>query len=118
MRAGAEDSKTTEKPMRAADDAARLIVSQFAPGATESARLFHKPGKVLQDNQLCRSHRSRLFPVAGDRTQALPFAKDIAGGLLEELARALADRLAVSAAGAAAIENATANARGLLGKNL
>jgi hypothetical protein len=35
--------------MRAADDAARLIVSQFAPGATEIVKLFHKPGNVLQD---------------------------------------------------------------------
>ena len=110
-RIGDDNSKTTQKLIQAAGDLAENIVKQFAAAKTEYIRLYPKG---FREYAIDQGHL--IFPesnlallegyVARDRENALAFSKDVANGLLDQLAEILAKRRADSEACLTAIENA------------
>jgi hypothetical protein len=128
-RVGSENSKTTEKLIKAASEVADRIVSQFANGGEdvvletqyvlettdeEGRSVTHIKLRTEFAGYCIRAGRLRFGDrnsdedyVAQNRANALRFSKDIANGLLDVIAEIIERRNAETAEALAGIEAAT-----------
>ena len=113
-RVGAENSKTTQKLIDAANSLEDLLVAQF-PHQTRvefrragETRGFGKPPYFL-DYAIDDGHlvnQSIYRPVGADRTSAMRFAEDIADGLLDVIEAVLAEMQKEAAPAARVLQEA------------